>query len=48
MKLIGFLILLFIQSPLLAGTYDEVVAGKKCQEDNQQQLSGSYKIGKSH
>ncbi len=50
MKIIAVLILSFsfAQYALASdSTYDNVVAGKKCQEDKSQNLSCSYSVGKS-
>ena len=38
--------LLFFCQSSYAETYDAVLAGKKCQEDDYQQLNCSYKVGK--
>jgi len=50
MKTIIPLIFLLILSQVAAAsgsTYDAVVKGKKCQEDSNQNLSCSYKVGKT-
>jgi hypothetical protein len=51
MKIIAVVILSFYfsQCALAYGssTFDTVVAGKKCQEDKNQMLSCSYRVGKS-
>ena len=50
MKIIATLILSFClaqYSKASDSTYDAVVAGKVCQEDDRQQLNCSYNVGKS-
>jgi hypothetical protein len=49
-KILVFLILLLSVSPLnswAGGTFDAVIAGKKCTEESTQQIDCEYKIGNS-
>ncbi|MCI2284259.1 hypothetical protein L3081_13780 [Colwellia sp. MSW7] len=47
MKLFALIISLsFFSQFSLVGTYEVILEGKKCQEDDYQQLNCSYKVGK--